>query len=126
MTKTHLSQLIRLIAGDKAADDLLNTLQIERTFMLESAGAVSRGVFAMALNAVLFTDLLSRVPTGAAYVADRRRQHERITFDHGALRTIRFGSGKTGALPPGVDAFSRILEPLGYHVTGIYPLEDLH
>jgi hypothetical protein len=124
-TDTHLSQLIRLIVGDKAAADILGTLQIDRVFLLESAGAVSRGVFAMALNAILFDDLLSRVPTGAAYVADRRRQHQRITFDHGALRTTRFGSRKTGALPAGVESFSRILEPLGYHVAGTYPLDKL-
>jgi len=66
--------------------------------MLESAGAVSRGVFAMALNAVLFHELLTRVPTAVAYVADRRRQGERIIFDHGALRTIRFAARDTGAL----------------------------
>src|SRR6202051_3830868 len=124
MTDTHLSQLIRLIAGDKAADDMLATLQIDRAFLLESAGAVSRGVFAMALNAILFHDLLTRVPTGAAYVADRRRQRERICFDHGALRTIHFGSKATGALPAGAGSFSRILEPLGYHVAGTYPLEN--
>jgi len=125
MTDTHLSQLIRLIAGDKAADDMLATLQIDRAFLLESAGAVSRGVFAMALNAILFHELLTRVPTGAAYVADRRRQRERIFFDHGGLRTIHFGSKATGALPAGAASFSRILEPLGYHVTGTYPLEKL-
>src|SRR5450631_153622 len=125
MTDTHLSQLIRLIAGDKAADDILGTLQIDRAFMLESAGAVSRGVFAMALNAVLFHDLLTRVPTAAAYVADRRRQRERIIFDHGALQTIRFASKATGALPPGVESFERILQPLGYHVADTYPLDRL-
>jgi hypothetical protein len=125
MTDTHLSQLIRLIAGDKAADELLNTLQIERTFMLESAGAVSRGVFAMALNAVLFHDLLTRVPMAAAYVADRRRQGARIIFDHGALRTIRFASRGTGALPSGAESFGRILRPLGYHVADTYPLDRL-
>jgi hypothetical protein len=125
-TDTHLSQLIRLIAGDKAAEDILGTLQIDRMFLLESAGAVSRGVFAMALNAVLFHDLLTRVPTGAAYVADRRRQGARITFDHGALRTIRFDTGPTGELPPGFQSFSRILEPLGYHVAGVYPLDRPH
>src|ERR1700724_4611881 len=103
MTDSHLSQLIRMIAGDKAADDMLSTLQIERTFILESAGAVSRGVFAMALNAVLFHDLLTRVPTAVAYVADRRRQGERIIFDHGALRTVRFAARDTGACPPGAD-----------------------
>jgi Domain of unknown function (DUF1338) len=124
-TDTHLSRLIRVVAGDKPAEDILATLQIDRAFLLESAGAVSRGVFAMALNAILFHDLLSRVPTGAAYVADRRRQHHRITFDHGALRTIRFGSGNTGALPAGVESFSRILKPLGFHVAGTYPLDNL-
>jgi hypothetical protein len=125
MNDPHLSQLIRAVAGDKAAEDILGTLQIDRAFLLESAGAVSRGVFAMALNALLFHDLLDRAPTGAAYVADRRRQRERIVFDHGALRTVRFASKTTGALPAGVEAFSRILEPLGYHVTGTYPLVQL-
>jgi len=124
-TDSHLSKLIRLMTGDQAAEDILGTLQIDRAFLLESAGAVSRGVFAMALNAVLFHDLLTRVPTGAAYVADRRRQHERITFDHGALRTVRLPDGIATELPPGTDAFTRILEPLGYHVAGIYPLETL-
>jgi hypothetical protein len=62
-TDTHLSQLIRLIEGDKATDDILATLQIDRAFILESAGAaVSRGVFAMALNALLFHDLLGASP----------------------------------------------------------------
>ena len=124
-TDTHLSRLIRLIVGDVAADDLMDTLQIDRAFLLESAGAVSRGVFAMALNALLFHDLLARVPTGAAYVADRRRQRERIVFDHGALRTVRFRAGSTGASPGGVAAFARILEPLGYHLAGTYPLDSL-
>jgi hypothetical protein len=125
MTDPHLSQLIRSIAGDKAAEDMLATLRIDRTFLLESLGAVSRGVFAMALNTVLFHELLNRSPTAAAYVGDRRRQRERITFDHGALRTIRFGARGTGALPPGVDAFTRLLQPLGYEVTGVYPLHEL-
>lgn len=124
-TDSHLSRLIRMIAGDQAADDILATLQIDRSLLLESAGPVSRSAFAMALSALLFHDLLRRVPTGAAYVADRRRQRERITFDHGALRTIRFGSGPTGELPAGVDSFSRILEPLGYHMAGLYPLDKL-
>ncbi|MDP9014143.1 MAG: DUF1338 family protein [Pseudomonadota bacterium] len=125
MTDIHLSQLIRALVGDKAAEEMLATLQIDRAFLLESAGGVSRGVFAMALNAVLFHDFLNRVPTGAAYVADRRRQRERVLFDHGALRTIRFGSKATGAIPGGVAAFSRILGPLGYHVAGSYPVERL-
>ncbi|MEP6548380.1 MAG: DUF1338 family protein [Gammaproteobacteria bacterium] len=122
---THLWRLMRAIAGERAASDMLDTLQIERSLLVENTGAVTRGVFAMALNAVLFHDLLGRVPTAAAYVTDRRRLHQRITFDHGALRTIHFPHGPTGELPPGVTAFARILEPLGYTQSGTYPLPKL-
>ncbi|WP_347270411.1 2-oxoadipate dioxygenase/decarboxylase family protein [Rhizorhabdus histidinilytica] len=88
-------------------------------------GGVSRICFAAALNAILFDDILVRVPTGAAFVADQRARGERIRFDHGALRTVRFPAGGTGALPAGQDAFARILGPLGYHVAGTYPLPRL-
>jgi len=123
MTDTHLSWLIRSLLGDRAADDILGTLHIDRAFLIESAGDVSRGVFAMALNAVLFAELLSRVPTGAAYVADRRRQGERIVFDHAALRTVRLGAAPTGALAPDSGSFASMFEPLGYHLTGTHPLD---
>lgn len=122
---THLRRLIGSIAGDRPASEILDTLQIDRALLIESAGEVTRAVFAMALNALLFQDLLARVPTGAAYVADRRRGHQRVTFDHGALRTIRFAHGPTGALPGGIAAFARILEPLGYVQAGTYPLDKL-
>lgn len=88
-------------------------------------GGVSRICFAAALNAILFDDVLGRVPTGAAFVADQRARGERIRFDHGALRTVRFPAGNTGGLPAGQDAFARILAPLGYHVAGTYPLPRL-
>ncbi len=122
---SHLSRLIRLISGASAAADILDTLQIDPALLAASTGPVARGVFAMALNAALFQDLLNRAPTAAAYVGDRRRLRERITFDHGALRTIHLGTGPTGALPAGAGSFARILEPLGYYAAGIYPLERL-
>lgn len=122
---TLIRPLIRAAAGDQAASDILDTLHIDRALLAEDTADVSRAVFAMTLNALLFQDLLARVPTGAAYVADRRRAQQRITFDHGALRTIRFSQGPTGALPGGIESFSRILEPLGYSVAGVYPLDKL-
>jgi uncharacterized glyoxalase superfamily metalloenzyme YdcJ len=126
-----LKRLIRASAGEPAAAELLETLQIDPALLAEGPreltgpGRVSRAAFAMALNALLFRDLLERVPSGAAYVADRRRAHQRIVFDHGALRTIRFGEGPTGELPAGTGAFARILEPLGYATAGVYPLDKL-
>jgi hypothetical protein len=47
----------------------------------------------------------------------------RITFDHGAVRTVK--SRTPGALPAGFQAFARILEPLGFKESGLYPLERL-
>lgn len=86
---------------------------------------ISRRCFAAALNAVLFDQLVARVPTGAAFVAGQRALGQRICLDHGALRTIRFPAGPTGELPGGQDAFVRILQPLGYRLTGTYPLPRL-
>jgi hypothetical protein len=122
---SHLVRLIALVAGPAAAADILDTLRIDGALLTGRAGPVARSVFAMALNAVLFLDLLRRTPTAAAYVADQRRLREPITFDHGALRTVHLGTGPTGALPAGAESFGRILEPLGYRVAGVYPLVKL-
>lgn len=83
---------------------------------------VSRAEVAMALNALLFGDLLARVPTAKAYVDSVVADGRRVHFDHGALRTI---DGPTGALPSGFGAFARLLGPLGYDVADLYPLPRL-
>jgi stage V sporulation protein SpoVS len=122
---THLTALVASAIGPRAAAEILDTLDIDPTLSHQTGEAVSRAVFAMALNAVLFHDILGRVPLGAAYVAERRAAGLRIVFDHGALRTVRFDEGRTGALPGGHLAFARILEPLGYALAGLYPLDRL-
>jgi hypothetical protein len=100
-------------------------LTIDPALLAERGGPVSRAAFAMAMNVCLFRDLIDRVPSGAAYVADRLTRGERVTFDHGALRTVRFAEGPTGALPPGEEAFTRIFLPLGYEMAAVYPLDRL-
>ena len=128
MSDMHLSQGATLVAsllGDRTAA-VLATIDLDGALADRAPdGAVSRTCFAAALNAVLFDGLLGRVPTGAAFVDDQRADGERIHFDHGALRSIRFPTGDTGALPAGQDAFARILRPLGYDVAGVYPLPRL-
>ena len=121
----HLQALTAAAIGEAAARETLATLVLPRSLASNEGPAVSRAVFAMALNAALFHGLLQRAPTGAAYVADVRRAGGQVLFDHGALRTVALPSGPTGALPPGQLAFARILEPLGYEVAGLYPLERL-
>lgn len=119
-----LSRLVIAVLGADAGMEILDTMTIDPA-LTGDGETVSRATVAMALNAVLMHGLLARVPTGAAYVADRRKAGHRITFDHGALRTVRFLDGPTGALPPGERAFTRILEPLGYRISGLYPLARL-
>lgn len=90
------------------------------------ANRVSAAEMAFALSAALHQDLLARVPTGAAHVADRCAAGGRVMLDHGALRTIVLpGCCPTGALPAGAAAFARILEPLGYRHADVYPLDRL-
>jgi hypothetical protein len=123
-----LHRLVQSLLGDQAAGETLTLLTLAPELQTTQPGSdtVSRAEFAMALTAVLFHGLLGRVPTGAAYVADVRASGGKVTFDHGALRTIRFpGDRPTGALPSGEQAFVRIFHALGYKLAGVYPLDRL-
>ena len=117
---TFARLLGRHIDGDTGG--LLGTLHIEPRLLADADESISRAQLAMALNVRLFADLLKRVPTAARLVAQARETGSTIVFDHGALRTI---DGPTGGLPSGQRAFARLLEPLGYHVGGVYPLPRL-
>ncbi len=121
----RLSELIHAFSDRKAADAAFSTLQIAPNLLEMTENTIPRAMIAMAMNVALFADLLSRVPTGAAYVNDVRRDGGRVVFDHGALRTIRFGDSARAALPDGETAFTRIFEPLGYARAAVYPLERL-
>jgi hypothetical protein len=124
-TDSTLSGLLCHALADAPARRLLDTLAIHPTFLEERGPRVSRALFSIALGAVLFEQLLRRVPTADAYVAERLAAGKRIVFDHGALRTVRFADRATGALPGGYEAFTRILVPLGYSHADTYPLLKL-
>ena len=85
--------------------------------------AVSRAELALALAGLLFEDVQRRVPMARAYVEDSAHAGRRLTFDHGALRTV---ASDCGSLPSGAEAFARILEPLGYRRVGTYDLSKIH
>lgn len=123
--ESTISALVRATLGEAAGNAALDALDIDSGLLAQSGPIVSRSAFAMAMNVVLFHDLLERVPSGAAYVARARASDQLVMFDHGALRTIRFPDGPTGDLPGGEDAFTRIFLPLGYEMAAIYPLDRL-
>ncbi|MEC3910845.1 DUF1338 domain-containing protein [Sphingobium sp. CR2-8] len=120
-----IETLVGAALGEQAARQTLDMLEIDPILLAQHGDTVSRAAFAMAMNVALFHDLLHRVPSGAAYVADTLSRGGKVVFDHGALRSIRFPDGPTGALPGGEDAFTRIFLPLGYEMAAIYPLDRL-
>lgn len=101
----------------------MNLLHVPSVSHRAEGNDVTRAELAQALNMALFDGLLERVPNGRAYTLEVAVRGERITFDHGALRTV--SSRNTGALPSGEAAFARLLRPLGYRRNGTYPLERL-
>lgn len=78
---------------------------------------------AEALGLALFSGLLDRVPSGAAYVESKAVAGEKVVFDHGALRTVLWPHN--GALPAGRAAIARVLEPMGYVQQAVYLLPSL-
>lgn len=120
----NLTSLVAASIGEDATAKLMKSMAIAPALRVEGEDP-GRSEIAMALNILLFHDLLGRVPTGAAYVAEIFASDGQLVLDHGALRTVRFGSGNTGALPGGISAFARILGPLGYVAADDYPLEAL-
>jgi hypothetical protein len=120
-----LDELLADVVGDSRAAALLADVAVAAPFLdrEQPRDRLPRAAIAMALNLALLDDLLTRVPSAAAYVAHRRRQGRRIVFDHGAVRTV--AGPHTGALPSGVEFLRRFLVPLGYDEVGVYPLDRL-
>ncbi len=115
-------RLVKGLLGASAAEALFTQLEINPRLLRPITETVSRAELAQALNMVLFHDLHERVPEGHDYVQDVMAAGQRITFDHGALRTVAWPAG---ALPPGEAAISRVLRPLGFGVADTYPLPRL-
>lgn len=118
---SNVQQLVSKVLGAERAVWLFNAMEVDAELLRDSE-AVSQAELAQAMNMVLFSDLLKRVPEGAQYVDEAIRIGRKINFDHGALRTVVANNGQ---LPVGHLAFDRILKPLGFVIGGLYPLPRL-
>jgi hypothetical protein len=117
-----LWKLLETIIGTRRTERLFQALEIHPRLLEKDSGHVSRATAAQALNMLLFEDVIRRVPASEAYVRDAMRRGQKLTFDHGALRTV---ATPCGELPPGEAAFVRILRPLGFTLADVYPLDAL-
>lgn len=123
MNDSSLGLVLAGIVGTSRTQILLDsTLTSTELLAPHDTAIVSRAAIAHALALLLFDDLIERVPLGRTYFEERRASGQRITIDHGALRTVATPSG---ALPPGRTAFTRFLEPLGYAAHATYSLDRL-
>src|SRR6202022_3435412 len=95
----RVTGLSELVGG---AAWLLDGLDLHPSLVEDHGSWVPRAVLAQALGVVLLDDLLRRVPSGAAYVSDRRAQGETLHLDHGAVRTVV--GVACGALPEGQES----------------------
>lgn len=124
--KPLLAALVSHVLGRDRAAQAMTGLELAGGIFAETAEDRASGpLIAMALNIILFAELLDRVPTAHRWVAAERAAGRGRTLDHGAVRTMRFPGRGTGALPGGVDAIARILGPLGYAAVEVYPLPRL-
>ena len=120
---TVLFEILKQAVGSIKSEELFRSLHIPSSVNSDGGLKVSRAVLAQALNMLLFADLLERVPAAKIYVAHCLQHGAKITHDHGAVRTVAMEG--MGDLPAGQAAITRILEPLGYQLNGLYPLEKL-
>ena len=117
-----LFDLVRYVSSDDDAAWLFDRLAIAPELSDWAGDAVPRASVAMALNLLLYRDVVAAVPAAQDYVAMAAEEGRRILFDHGALRSILF---EDGSATDGHLAFDRFLKPLGYEVAADYPLPRL-
>ncbi|HEY2661528.1 MAG TPA: DUF1338 family protein [Caulobacteraceae bacterium] len=122
-SETALLRILSAMPTDRSAEQLTRLVAIPAPLAAACGDQASRAVIALAMNLLLLDDLLTRVPTGRAYVEDIAAEGRQLVFDHGALRTVDLAG--MGDLPGGRQAITRVLEPLGYSLTALYPLERL-
>ena len=118
-------RLLRLVAGAVSATSTADRGSVDDRTVVGLS--IPRADLARALGLLLLDDLLARVPVAAAYARDIELDGGRLVFDHGAVRGVAREGGRPWGLglPSGAAAFARLLEPLGYRRTAVYPLTRL-
>jgi hypothetical protein len=115
-----LALILAPTLSQPAIDAVMNGVEIARPLL--EADQVTGALMAQALGLALFDDLCRRVPDASHYWTEQLMFSRKLMLDHGALRTV---GAPCGALPAGRQSFARLLEPLGYVESAVYPLDRL-
>ena len=87
-----VEDLLISVLGDAQSTGILKVVarsaEVEKLAQPSSDAPVQAAELAEALGLALFAGLLTRVPSGARYVAGKAAAGEKVVFDHGALRTV--------------------------------------
>lgn len=121
-----LFSLVASVVGQPAAQWLESHVEVPAGLHAFSWSdtALHRVWLAEALNLCLFHKLVEAVPAGRLYVDEQAEDGRKVVFDHGAIRTVDWFDN--GELPRGRQAFTRLLEPLGFTDVRTYPLTKLN
>lgn len=121
---TNLLYLLSSHLPFERAARLQANVRIAPLISEERGSQCSRAVLAQALNLCLLAELNERTPSAQKYFEGLESAGRQLEFDHGALRTVDLRG--MGDLPPGESVIGRVLRPLGYECTEIYPLSKLN
>ena len=122
MSAKQLGDILALLLKPERADYLCRAIEIHPDLINIEEAKLNRAQIAQLLNMCLLNRLFEDVPDATSYCDEQMSQGRKIILDHGALRTVAI---QMQNLPAGKEAFSRILEPLGYAMVGEYPLDKL-
>jgi hypothetical protein len=121
--ESMLQRLLSVCCQPEECAEVLRAVKVPTAVVNKTGDEVSRATLSQALNLLLLRDLLARVPSGKRYVAECVSHGRQLVFDHGALRTVNLSG--MGDLPAGEQAITRVLLPLGYRLSSVYPLDRL-
>lgn len=122
MSKRLLGSVLSDLLGEEQANYLTRAIEIHPDLLDLETPRLTRAQIAQLLNMQLLHQLFCTVPDARRYADEQIASGRQIVLDHGALRTVALNMR---VLPPGKEAFARILEPLGYAMVGEYPLDTL-
>lgn len=115
-----LARILAPTLSQASIDAVMSGVEIAGDLLEEDQ--VTGALMAQALGLALFDDLCRRVPDAGHYWTEQLIGSRKVMLDHGALRTV---GAPCGALPAGRQSFARLLEPLGYVESAVYPLDRL-